>query len=210
MGAKIAERIAERNEATSNTQPTPDSAQRPERALTASDRTATAQLGVPPRGSASDGRLLQPIRPNGSMRGGSRAERRAFAKGLLLQRPGIKSVGGDGLVEAVRSRFGIGIDPGVIHELRAEIQHEAREAELRAQLPIAVAADPVVASVPTPRIEQAADPAAIAKAIEIILGALPGLESLMITVDENGEASVDYQIREIKVQTTGGSLKVRR
>lgn len=50
----------------------------------------------------------------------------------------------------------------------------------------------------------------IETAVQLVLEALPNLQTFTITVDEHGEASVDYQIRKVVVTTDGGSFKVRR
>ncbi len=51
---------------------------------------------------------------------------------------------------------------------------------------------------------------AVEAAVELILGAVPNLRTFTIAVDDSGEASVDYTVREVVVRETGGSLKVRR
>ena len=50
----------------------------------------------------------------------------------------------------------------------------------------------------------------IQTAVGLILDAIPGLQTFTISVDEHGEASVDYQIRKVKIETVGGSMKVQR
>lgn len=189
----------------------------PEAMIRVDPRSATAQLAVrDPVRHTRDGRILQPERPDGSMSADSRAQRRQFAKGILLQRPSIPAVGYDGLVKLVRDRFGVGIDPGTVRELRSEISFEAREKLLRSEVGIAtpadavghavqasVASEPAVASEPVRTDE-------LSTAIELVMSAVPGLQSLTLTIDEHGEATVDYKVREVKVQTTDGSIKVRR
>lgn len=50
----------------------------------------------------------------------------------------------------------------------------------------------------------------LSTAVQLILEALPGLQTFTISVDDTGEASVDYQIRKVKIETVGGSIKVKR
>ncbi|HUS27560.1 MAG TPA: helix-turn-helix domain-containing protein [Kofleriaceae bacterium] len=50
----------------------------------------------------------------------------------------------------------------------------------------------------------------IETAVQLVLEALPNLQTFTIHVDEHGEASVDYQIRKVVITTDGGSFKVKR
>ncbi len=181
-----------------------------------------AQLGQPDRGHAVDGRRLPPTRPPGSTTHNAIEERKLFVRGLLLQRPKMRTSGGDSILEAVRARFGIGIKPDFIDEIRRDLQRDAIERELRAKLerePGRVPADhPALQAFNRTPAEINAPPVAtvavntsdVDAAVQLILGAVPNLQTLTISVDDHGEASVDYQIREVKITTVGGSLKVRR
>lgn len=197
-------------------------------------KTATAQLGLTPRGYSRDGRTLIPLRPPNSMSRESIDERIAYARGILLQRPAINLHGDDGILALLRSRFGIGLDPDRISKLRKEIETERIEAGVRAKIQRAeTAARDLIAGIDMPssathhgapplgtRIPQPTpvapaptgeiNEADISAAVDLVLGAIPNLQQFSISVDEHGEASVDYQIREVKVTTRGGGFKVKR
>lgn len=187
--------------------------------------TASEQLGIPVRGEAADGRKLMPMRPAGSFSEEAQQRRRAFVRELLIQRPRIRTSGADSVLEAVRKAFGIGISPDTVDEIRAELERERIKAEIMRDLPppqpptlpamAAQLAEHVTASapvVPPPAPAQAtADHEAdINTAVGLILESIPNLQTFTITVDEHGEASVDYQIRKVKIETVGGSFKVKR
>lgn len=180
------------------------------------------QLGVAPRGRARDGRVLLPTRPDGSMSADKRAERITFARSILLQRPAIPLNGEDGLLSMMRKRFGIGLDPETIQTLRRQLDDERREAEVRAKLEAERGQTPAPAAVPAPPPIQAAPAASpapvpatppravsednIATAVGLIVAEVPGLRRMTIEVNDAGEASYTYEVREVR---TGGGRVLR-
>ncbi len=186
--------------------------------------TAADHLGQPVRGFAADGRKLLPLRPAGASTSENVARRKDFVRDLLKSRPRIRTQGADSVVEAVRKAFGIGISPDSVDEIREELKREQIKAEIMRELPpptpptlpamAAQIVEHVTQAAPTlpPAPVQSAEPseADVGAAVQLILGALPGLQTFTIHVDEHGEAHVDYQIRKITVTTQGGSIKVRR
>lgn len=137
----------------------------------------------------------------------AREERRRFVKGLILQRPGIRVGGEDGLQVLVRQRFKIGIDPRIVPEIRREIanEHKHADAPVPEQLPLVT---PVKA--PTQiSVGSEPNPEDLAAGVELMLGAVPGLQQLTITIRENGEVVIEYKIKKIEVQTVDGSLTLR-
>lgn len=146
-------------------------------------------------------------------------QRRAFALEELRKRPTIRTSGADSLDEMLQRTFGVGLSDSTIRELRAQVQREKLKAEILAEMP-PVAQVHRIEATPTPGTIPAIVDAPIPTgevnnedleaAVQLVLGAIPGLQTFTITVDEHGEASVDYQIRKVVVTTAGGSLKVRR
>lgn len=134
----------------------------------------------------------------------AREERRQFAKGIILQRPGIKIGGDDGLQVLIRQRFGIGIDPSIVPEIKREIANEHKHTEIPApeQPPakLIVPPAPVVVS-------QEPNQKNLTTGVNLILGSIPNLQQFTLTVRENGEATIEYRVRKIEEQT--GSLIVR-
>lgn len=201
-----------------------------------------------------------PDRPVGSLTDEAVQQRKDFARGLLMQYPRKRTSGADSVVEAVRIRFGIGIAPETVDEIRAELQRDKLKAEIASEMRAAGASpqaerfalatagemigpqatiDLINAEQAqrdlTAKIERDASiareaarlerargvPASSAAtdeinaadleaAVQLVLGAVPGLQTFTIAVDEHGEASVEYQVRKVVVTTAGGSIKVRR
>lgn len=157
--------------------------------------------------------------PRGWKSAEQKNKRRAFALELIRQRPGIRTHGADSLHEALVQTFGVGLGEPTIDELREQVRRE-KECE---HVPVAQAAPlkpaPVQESIsvthspgmPKPPPSNPHDPQAeIATAVSLVLEAIPNLRTFTISVDDQGEASVDYTMREVKVIETGGSLKVKR
>jgi hypothetical protein len=144
--------------------------------------------------------------PPGIMTAEAVAARREFARNVLRQRPHIRERGADSLDELLVQRFGIGISPDAARNIRAQV---LRERDGGASTPVVAPPAPAPVRQPTapPREVNASD---VAAAVELILGAVPSLRTFTIVVDDSGEASVDYTVREVVVRETGGSLKVRR
>lgn len=196
------------------------------------EQNASEQLGIPVRGYASDGRKLSPVRPEGADQHDARSRRRMFVRDLLTKYPNKRTSGADSVIEHVRKAFGIGVSPEAVEIIREELRSERIKAEIMSQLPPLVGRiEPPIPTKPfgalaetrTPEQLRAlyapdAEPAPTGEvnaadleaAVQLVLGAVPGLQTFTISVDEHGEASVDYQVRKVVVTTTGGSLKVRR
>lgn len=205
--------------------PDPPNEQPPSKSL------ASADLGQPVRGLAVDGRKLPPMRPAGSDTTEARNRRRNFVRELLAAFPDKRTTGADSVVSLVRKTFGIGISPEAVDEIREELKREQLTREVTAEVLKRTGAQPIATDVaaPAPAPNPPPMPAAVGlpvgalsgatnephagdleAAVELVLAALPGLQTFTIHVDENGEASVDYQIRKVKVETVGGSIKVKR
>lgn len=147
-------------------------------------------------------------------------KRREFALRLIRQRPSIRDNGADGLQEALRKTFGVGLSEPFVRELRAQVRREAecehkpaaseRQSipKIDTEAPIGHAAPPIASTPPAPAPHNPEED--LATAVELILESLPNLRTFTITVDDTGEASVAYTMREVKVIETGGSLKVKR
>lgn len=183
---------------------------------------AHAHLGLEPSGAlAKDGRVRSPARPDGSMTSEARHRRREYVRDFLRQRPHASANGPDGVVAAVRRTFGVGIDPAEIKAVRLELEQE-RALATRAAPAIEPAAAPAPAA-PIVAISGPSTPglsptqvthqptavnqdANIAAAVGLIVGEIPGLRSMTITVNDEGEASYTFEVRAVR---TGGGV-VRR
>lgn len=167
------------------------------------------------------GRKSQAGRPPGSMSAEAVQQRHEWARLQFRARPKMPVGGPDGLLVMMRQRFGVGLDPDEAQRIKAEVYAELQL--LPPAVPPGIVAKPVPTNGPPERVEAlqprvtqpmaaVADPSDgdITTAVQLILGAIPGLETFTISVDESGEASVDWQIRKIVVQRTGGSIKVQR
>jgi hypothetical protein len=132
------------------------------------------------------------------------SERREFALSVLRQRPHIRERGHDSLDELLVQRFGCGISAEAAADMRRRVFDERAASPIVTPTP---GRDKPPAPPPATREVNAAD---VAAAVELILGAVPSLRTFTVVVDDSGEASVDYTVREVVVRETGGSLKVRR
>lgn len=143
-------------------------------------------------------------------------QREEWARLQFRQRPRMSIQGQDGLNIIMRQRFGVGISWEVASRIKQEVNDEL------AKLPPAVPAG-VTSTAPTlaPGVDLGPPPivikAAVAPsdrdigaAVQLVLDAIPNLRTFTITVDDAGEASIEYKIREVKIVETGGSMKVRR
>jgi len=170
-------------------------------------------------------RKAMPQFPPGAMTDERIAERRAYARDIIRQRPAISGFGDDGLQAILRKRFGVGISPEQVTLLKEEeVKRENYERDIRAKIAAeAVASARPTAPAPLPETERPAssietppvstraiNDADVSAAVEIIIGAIPGLQTLTIEVNEAGEASVSYEVRKIQVQTVKASLTVKR
>ncbi len=193
--------------------------------------TALEQLGQTARGQGRDGRKLPPVKPEGSYSSEAIARRKAYVRELFAQRPKMRTSGDDSVLEAVRKTFGIGISPETVEAIREELRLEAIRGQLRAELleqspkPVEIKPVPPAAhhpaldsfnrtaaeiAAPAPSPTPHASTGDIETAVQLILEALPHLQTFTISVDEHGEASVDFQIRKVVITTDGGSFKVKR
>lgn len=159
-------------------------------------------------------------------------KRREFALNLIRQRPNIRESGADSLQDALRRTFGVGLSQSFTDELRAQVKREIecehnpgaepaisnRAPEPLKPTPAAVQESIDAGRNPSPAARevlsaaqaQTVNDADLEVAVQLVLGAVPGLRSFTIEVDDHGEASVNYTVREVKVTERGGSLKVKR
>ncbi len=191
--------------------------------------SARAQLNAPERGTAKDGRKLAPVRPVGASSSDAVNRRRAFVRDLLTKRPDARTSGSDSVIEAVRHTFGIGISPEFVEEIREQLKREKLKAEILAELPpVAQMArvDPQLRAAQATGMTYAAAPSTLEApnngqpgtvnagdleaAVQLVLGAVPNLRTFSIAVDDSGEASIDYTVREVVVRENTGTFKVRR
>lgn len=184
-------------------------------------RTPDAQPVAPGNNAQVSTRKPRTPAPVGSYGAAAIAKRAEFVRNILRTRPEARTTGRDSIVELVRSTFGVGISPEAIEQLRAEVAAECRSPNTHTEhkpiVPIVEVKTPIDAPPNRAQLdhEQATTapshgPADISSAVQLILEALPHLQAFTITVDESGEAHVDYQIRKVTITTEGGSLKVRR
>lgn len=195
--------------------------------------TAGEQLGQD-RGFAADGRRKLPDRPPGTMTSSAVEQRKEWTRLQFRARPRMPINGPDGLLVMMRQRFGVGIDPDVATKIKAEVLAEL--GKLPPAVPPGVPStspdwrdrhDPLK---PTPEALAARgmppvivenkprepEPGAVVNesdlrtAVDLVLGAIPGLRSFEIKVDEHGEATLEYTVREVKISERAGSLKVKR
>lgn len=173
-------------------------------------------------------RRSYPAQPPGARSREAQWERYEYAKNLMRLRPAIDARGEDGLIFLVKQRFGCGIGDSTIQQIRSELEKERIDREVNARVeairkgvePSKSAPVPAAAPAPEPPLVVAPDPLPTAAAsnadsdvqagVELILGAIPNLQRLTITVNEAGEASVDYDVKRVQVTTVSGKLTVRR
>lgn len=189
----------------------------------------------PPTGLASDGRALSPPRPPGSMSREQVATREEYVRSILQQRPHARSGGPDGIVALVRQTFKVGIDPSTVERIRSELERERLETEVRAKIAAeaktsaAAPAAPIGEPMPLPppsspptfmppptfspppipapaqTLPWSPDEQALGEAVGLILGEIPELRSMTITVSDTGEASYTYEVRTVR--TGGGTVR---
>ena len=141
--------------------------------------------------------------PEGARSYEQRSRRIEFARAILRSRPHIPTRGPDGILALIRKEFDVGLSDAEIARARDDVSRDRRAAEPKAS----------GRSSDNPTLENsggAVNDADVSAGIELIMGAIPGLRSMTITVDETGAASVDYQIRRVEVTTVSSSLTVRR
>lgn len=187
-----------------------------------------------------------PDRPPGSMKRGAIDERSAWARLQFRARPRMPINGPDGLLEMLRKRFGVGLDPDTCNRIKAEVHEELKllpparpagidlgpppirlkptaaavqEAIAAGRIPAPVAQTPAAVTPSSPGIKAAPGPLPggqlvntddIEAAVQLVIGAVAGLRTFSISIDDNGEASVNYTVRETRIHETSGSIKVRR
>lgn len=118
------------------------------------------------------------------------ARRRAFVRDYLVEHPLAKVVE---IIDACRDVFGFGIASESIAEIKLEIQSETKPAR--------------VAGAKRTKSTNTID-VAINAAVLALIEAVPDLRELLVTVDEDGAASVNYSVREVRV--VSGEIRVRR
>lgn len=201
----------------SSTRPTPDSPTAIPDARTVNPGQAVSYVEVRP----TPERRTRAQMPGGAMSSAEIERRKSYVRDLLTKRPKMRTSGADSVLEDVRRVFGVGISPDVVEEIREQI----KQAQALAVLPQTTIAlmnaeqaqrelDAKFAAMT--RAAQAAQPTGavnhddLEAAVQLVLGAVPNLRTFSIAVDEHGEASIDYTVREVVVRETAGSLKVRR
>lgn len=157
----------------------------------------------------------RPARPARATMPEAIAERMEFARSILMQRPKISSRGEDGLIALLQKRFGVGLSDGNLTRLRDEVLRDsvAREIRSHAQPALSVqAAQPVThpATDPSPVATKQVNDVDVSAGVELIVGAIPGLQSMTITIGDDGVASVSWDVRQVQVTTVSSSLTVRR
>lgn len=225
VGVNVGEQIrkAQQNTPDAATRPAPTSESAPTGPKSPGQYAhASRQLGIEPPGTYADGRAAAPPRPVGSMSSEARAKRLEFVRGILQQRPHAPASGDDGVIALVRRTFGVGIDPGAVEQIRKEMETERLEARMREKILADMQPAIVVpaAAVPTgPPVLPAADaparPLALAEVnegdvvagVEMLVAAIPGLLRLVVTVDEQGEPSYEYEVREVRTRSGGGRVR---
>lgn len=154
-------------------------------------------------------------RPRGCMSDAAVATREEWARLQFRTRPRMPIAGPDGLLVLMRQRFGIGTTPEVLQRIKNEVLDEL--ARLPPAVPAGVSSAP--APKPAPTIEKPAPLAHIVRetnerdisaAVQLVLDAIPHLRTFNIAVDDSGEASIAYTVREVKIVETGGTMKVHR
>lgn len=181
---------------------------------------APALVVVPnPEPEPARARAYKPRRqlPPGAMTDEAIARRRDFVRQLIEQRPKIRACGADSVQEALLGTFGVSMASEDIERIREEVQRSKIREEVRAEILVAPEPTPeptakaVVEAIVAHEAQQAEmRPGDVEAAVSLIIEALPGLQTFTIAVDEHGEASFDYQIRKVKIETVGGSGKVKR
>lgn len=153
--------------------------------------------------------------PPGAMTAGNCAAREEWARLQFRHRPRMPIGGPDGLIAMMKQRFGVGIGSDTAKQIKDEINAEL--AGLPPAVPAGVLGAPDPKPVPT--IEKPAPIAHVVRetrerdigaAVQLVLDAIPNLSAFKIEVDDTGEASISYTVREVKIVETGGTMKVRR
>jgi hypothetical protein len=136
----------------------------------------------------------------------ARQERMEWARAQLKMRPHMTLSGPDSLKELLKQRFGVALQWEDLNMLR----EEARAALLKQETTPAPATKPEPKPVPVAAPPQADIAEQLGAAAQLVLDAIPNLASFTLTVNEQGEATVDYKVREVRVVENSGSLTVRK
>lgn len=154
--------------------------------------------------------------PPGSKSKAAAAERATFARGLFMQRPYMPNGGRDGMHQALRDRFGISLNGETLDAIRNEVLASqgrpavdvqrgggVRDAETGAPIARAGSAAQIgMADIPR---KPTSD---VHTAIELLIAAIPNLRTLTITVDDAGEAAVDFTVREVRVVEDRSAMRL--
>lgn len=147
-------------------------------------------------------------RPVGWRSVDQRQERFDRAVEIVRARPKISTRGPDGLIAILQKEFGVGLSDeniGSIRELVAR-EHVARDAVVQAAARDASRTAPAAPEVVTAKVRESD----VSAGVELIIGAIPGLQEMTISVDDQGVASVNYSVRRVEITTVSSSLTVRR
>jgi hypothetical protein len=143
-------------------------------------------------------------RPPGWRQHDKRQERYDRALEIVRSRPSISTRGPDGLIALIQKEFGVGLSDESIGAVREQVARER-----------AAAIPPPTAPPPTPPgpplvATAAVNDADVSAGVELIIGAIPGLQQMTIAIDDQGVASVSYSVRRVEITTISSSLTVRR
>lgn len=160
-----------------------------------------------------------PVHPVGTRMASAVHERREYARSILIQRPKISFRGPDGLRELLVKRYGAGIAEPEYKRLLEEIETERVERVISARLAAVQQETPArvrPVMLPPPQVKEVpvetppVKDADVSAGVELIIGAIPGLQEMTIKIDDAGVASVSYSVRKVQVTTVSSSLTVRR
>jgi hypothetical protein len=163
-------------------------------------------------------RKPMPIRPPGANSSQAVHERIEFARGLLMTRPYMKINGPDGLVESIKTRFGVGVDPRTLSPLVEEARARAVAGVSDNRVAREAARQAIAQPIEDPMPHQKAVPVApardasseIAAAVKMIIEAVPGLVILTIKVEDDGVIRVAHQVKETRVVVDTGTMELKR
>jgi DNA-binding XRE family transcriptional regulator len=132
----------------------------------------------------------------------AREERTKRARELIRENPSIRI---EDVKKTLQAEFGLSINESTISKIKSEHAKRLQRAEERAAAPPAPA-KPKTAAVATARPASTED--TLGTAVNLILDAIPNLASLSLTVSAEGEASVSFAVREVRVIESAGKFTV--
>lgn len=118
---------------------------------------------------------------------------------VIRARPKIPTRGPDGLIAILQKEFGVGLSDENIGSIRELVAREQETPQPARPTPS-----------PAPAATAAVRESDVSAGVELIIGAIPGLQEMTISVDDQGVASVNYSVRRVEITTVSSSLTVRR